>query len=99
MIITEPVARSTGNVHQMTGRKRSEKRASGWSLPRNPIHLRSIMRTEDRTAAIDRMWTVCTAGTIHSLLWIVWLKGVCSSHEQKSSSARVRIGIDYGTDA
>src|SRR6266581_1098942 len=44
-------------------------------------------------AAIDRMWTVCTAGTIHPVLWIVWLRGVCSSHAQKSWSDCVRIGF------
>jgi hypothetical protein len=28
---------------------------------------------------------VWTAGTIQSTLWIVWLKAVCSSHQQSVS--------------
>src|SRR5258708_11517338 len=51
------------------------------------------MRPDDITAAIDRIWTVCTAGTTHPALWIVWLRGVCSSHAQKLWSDCVRIGF------
>src|SRR5437588_5228149 len=93
MIITTPVTRRIGSVHQITGRKRFVTRASGWSRPTIPSSRRSSISTEDITAAIARIWIVCTAGTTHSALWIAWLSGVCSSQEQNLSSAWVRIQL------
>src|SRR5438552_5421225 len=93
MIITAPVARRIGSVHQITGRKRLATRASGWSAPTTPSSRRSSISTEDITAAIARIWIVCTAGTTHDVVWIAWLSGVCSSQEQNLSSACVRIQL------
>ena len=87
MIITTPVARRIGSVHQITGRKRLVTRSSGWSRPTIPSRRRSSISTEDSTAAIARIWIVCTVGTTHPALWIAWLSGVCSSQEQNLSSA------------
>jgi len=56
-------------------------------VPTTPSSRRSSISTEDITAAIARMWIVCTVGTTHEVLWIVWLSDVCSSQEQNLSSA------------
>src|SRR2546427_2936662 len=93
MIITTPVARRIGSVHQIAGRKRFVTRRSGWSRPTIPSSRRSSISTEDITAAIARIWIVCTVGTTHPALWIAWLSGVCSSQEQNLSRAWVRIQL------
>src|SRR2546427_6130612 len=93
MIITTPVARRIGSVHQIAGRKRFVTRASGWSRPTIPSSRRSSISSEDIAAAIARIWIVCTVGTTHPALWIAWLSGVCSSQEQNLSRAWVRIQL------
>src|SRR5258706_7673653 len=80
MTMTTPVASSTGSAHQITRRKRVSSR-------------KAIISAEDSTAAMARIWIVCTAGMIQPAVWIAWLSGVCSSQAQKLSSAGVRIEL------
>src|SRR5262252_2780867 len=51
------------------------------------------MSTDAMTAAIARIWIVCTDGTTHPAPWIAWLSGVSSSQVQNLSSAGVRIEL------
>src|ERR1700730_9879312 len=80
---TAPVRSRIGSVRQITGRKRPDTRATDWSRPSAPSARRSIISAAETTAAMERMWIVCTSGTTQAVRWIARLTGVPCSHAQK----------------